>query len=109
MSDGVLHHTSLSPGQDMPAGGSWHVVCEVTENLRGLSLGELCAVEINANLDAAIGGARESLQDRPVRQDIGGHVDFVVGAIDKHNVDMFEAAKAQSAPALPHASITVIS
>ena len=26
MSDGVLHHTSLSPGQDKPAGGSWHVV-----------------------------------------------------------------------------------
>ena len=22
----VLHHTSLSPGRDMPAGGSWHMV-----------------------------------------------------------------------------------
>jgi hypothetical protein len=26
MWDGVLHHTSLSPGHDMPAGGSWHMV-----------------------------------------------------------------------------------
>src|ERR1700720_2456533 len=26
MSDGVLHHTSQSPGQEMPAGGSWHMV-----------------------------------------------------------------------------------
>src|ERR1700724_49332 len=26
MSDGMLHHTSLSPGQDKPAGGSWHMV-----------------------------------------------------------------------------------
>src|SRR4030088_2073592 len=25
MWEGVLHHTSLSPGQDMPAGGSWQV------------------------------------------------------------------------------------
>jgi hypothetical protein len=33
----------------------------------------------------------------------------MLGAIDQVNVDMFEAAKAQSAPALPHASITVIS
>jgi hypothetical protein len=26
MWEGVLHHTSRSPGQDMPAGGSWHMV-----------------------------------------------------------------------------------
>jgi hypothetical protein len=43
---------------------------EVTENLCGLSLGELCAVEINANLDAAISGTRERLHDWPVRQDV---------------------------------------
>jgi hypothetical protein len=63
---------------------------EVTENLCGLSLGELCAVEINANLDAAISGTRERLHYGPVRQDIGGHVDFVLGAIDKRNVDVFQ-------------------
>jgi hypothetical protein len=22
----VLHHMSLSPGQDMPMGGSWHIL-----------------------------------------------------------------------------------
>jgi hypothetical protein len=33
---------------------AWHLG-EVQKNLRGLSLGELCAVKINANLDAAIG------------------------------------------------------
>jgi hypothetical protein len=34
-------------------------------------------------------GTRERLHDRPVRQDIGCHVDFVLGAIDKRNVDVF--------------------
>ena len=37
-----------------------------------------------------IGGACERLQDRPVGQHIGRHVDFVPGAIDKRNVNMFE-------------------
>ena len=63
---------------------------ELTEDLRGLAFGKLCAVEIDANLDAAIGGARECLQDWPVGQHIGRHVDFVLGAIDKCNVDVFE-------------------
>ena len=31
---------------------------EVLEDLRGLALGKLGAIKINANLDAAIGGAR---------------------------------------------------
>jgi hypothetical protein len=39
---------------------------------------------------SAIGGARERLHDGPVRQDIGGHVDFVLGAIDKRHVDVFK-------------------
>jgi hypothetical protein len=43
---------------------------EVTENLRGLSIGELCAVEINADLDAAIGGAREALALRRLISEI---------------------------------------
>jgi hypothetical protein len=30
------------------------------------------------------------LQDRPVRQDICGHVDFTLGAIDKRHVDVFQ-------------------
>jgi hypothetical protein len=34
--------------------------------------------------------ARVSLHDRPVRQDICGHVDFMLGAIDQRHVDMFE-------------------
>ena len=37
---------------------------------------------LDADRNAAIGGARERLHDWPVRQDIGGHVDFVLGAID---------------------------
>jgi hypothetical protein len=63
---------------------------EVIENLRGLALGELSAVEIDADMDATIGGARECLHDGPDRQDIGRHVDFMLGAIDKRNVDVFE-------------------
>jgi phytoene dehydrogenase-like protein len=55
---------------------------EVIENLCGLALGKLGAIEIDADRNAAIGGARESLHDWPVRQDIGGHIDFVLGAID---------------------------
>ncbi len=30
------------------------------------------------------------LQDWPVRQDIGGHVDFTLGAVDQGNVDVFK-------------------
>jgi hypothetical protein len=63
---------------------------EVTENLCGLSLGELCAVEINANLDAAISSTRERLHYGPVRQDIGGHIDFMLGAIDQGNINVFQ-------------------
>jgi hypothetical protein len=63
---------------------------EVTENLCGLSLGELCAVEINADRNTAIGGARQCLHNGPVRQDIGGHVDFILGAIDQGHVDVFQ-------------------
>jgi hypothetical protein len=40
--------------------------------------------------NAAIDGARERLQDRPIRQDIGGHVDFMLGAVDQRNVNVFE-------------------
>jgi hypothetical protein len=63
---------------------------EGIENLRGLALGKLGAVEIDADRNAAIGGARERLHDGPARQDIGRHVDFMLGAIDKHNVDVFQ-------------------
>jgi hypothetical protein len=56
----------------------------------GLALGKLCAVEIDADRNATIGGARERLHDWPVRQDICRHVDFVLGAIDKRNVDVFQ-------------------
>ena len=55
---------------------------EVIENRRGLALGKLGAIEIDAECNAAIGSARERLHDWPVRQDIGGHVDFMLGAID---------------------------
>ena len=36
------------------------------------------------------GGACERLHDGPVCQDIGRHVDFVLGAIDPRNIDVFE-------------------
>jgi hypothetical protein len=38
----------------------------------------------------AQGGTRERLHDGPVGQHIGRHVDFVLGAIDKRNVDVFQ-------------------
>jgi hypothetical protein len=63
---------------------------EIIENLRGLALGKLCAIEIDADCNAAIGSARERLQDWPVRQNIRGHVDFMLGAIDKRNIDVFQ-------------------
>ena len=63
---------------------------EVIENLRGLTLGKLSPVKIDSHLDAAIGGARESLHYGPVRQDISGQIDFVLGAIDQGNVDVFQ-------------------
>ena len=63
---------------------------EVIEYLRGLSLGKLSPVKINTDMDAAIGGARERLHDWPVRQDVGGHIDFMLGAIDQGNVDVFK-------------------
>jgi hypothetical protein len=63
---------------------------EVIENFRGLALGKLCAVEIDADRNATIGGTRERLHDRPVRQDIRRHVDFTLGAIDHGNVDVFK-------------------
>jgi hypothetical protein len=43
-----------------------------------------------ANLDAAISGTRKRLHYGPVRQDIGGHVDFMLGAIDQGNADVFQ-------------------
>jgi len=63
---------------------------EVIENFRSLALGELRAVEIDSHLDAAIGRACERLHDWPVRQHISGHVDFVLGAVDQGNVDVFK-------------------
>ena len=63
---------------------------EVVEDFRWLALGKLGAVEIDAHLDAAIGGARERLHDRPIRQDVCGQVDFMLGAIDQRDVDVFE-------------------
>jgi hypothetical protein len=60
------------------------------ENPRGLALGKLCAIKINADMDATIGGARERLHYGPIRQDIGGHVDFMLGSIDQGNVDVFQ-------------------
>ena len=61
---------------------------EIPKDLRGLALGELSSVKIDADRNAAIGSARERLHDGPVRQDIGGHVDFMLGAIDQGNVDV---------------------
>jgi hypothetical protein len=55
---------------------------EVIENLCWRALGKLSPVEIDADRNATIGGARERLHDGPVRQDIRGHVDFMLGAID---------------------------
>ena len=55
-----------------------------------LASGKLSPVKINSHLDATIGGACERLHDGPVGQHIGRHVDFVLGAIDQCNVDMFE-------------------
>lgn len=63
---------------------------EVIENRRGLALGKLGAVEIDADMDATIGCPRERLQDRPIRQDIGGHVNFMLGAINQVNVDVLK-------------------
>ena len=60
------------------------------ENLRGLPLRKLGLVKVDADRNAAISGARECLHDWPVRQNIGGHVDFMLGAIDKRHVDMFK-------------------
>jgi hypothetical protein len=67
------------------------VSAEVIENLRGLALGELGAIEIDSHLGAAIGGACERLQDWPIGQHIGRHVDFVLGAIDQCNVDGWQS------------------
>jgi hypothetical protein len=63
---------------------------EIQKNLRGLALGKLSPVKVDSHLDAAIDGARERLNDGPVSQHIGRHVDFMLGAIDKRNVDVFE-------------------
>jgi hypothetical protein len=62
---------------------------EIPKDLRGLALGKLGAIEIDSDRNATIGGARESLHDWPVRQDIRGNVYFTLGAIDKRHVDMF--------------------
>jgi hypothetical protein len=40
---------------------------EVKEDLHGFTLGMLGAIEIDADRNAAIGGTRERLHDRPVR------------------------------------------
>jgi hypothetical protein len=55
-----------------------------------LALGELSAVKIDADRNAAIGGACERLHDWPVGQHIGRHIDFVLGAIDQCHVDVFK-------------------
>jgi hypothetical protein len=62
---------------------------EVIEDLSGPALGILGAVEIDTHLDATL-GARERLHDGPVRQDICRHVDFMLGAIDQGNVNVFQ-------------------
>ena len=49
---------------------------KLMEGLHGLALGKLGAVEIDAHLDAAIGGARERLDDWAVRQHVSRQVDF---------------------------------
>jgi hypothetical protein len=63
---------------------------EVIEKPPGLALGELGAIEIDAHIDASIGGACERLHNGTVSQHIGRHVDFVLGAIDQRHVDMFK-------------------
>jgi hypothetical protein len=65
---------------------------KVPKNLRRLALGDLSAVEIDANLDATIGGARERLPDGPIRQDISCHVDFMFRPVDQRNVDVFKVS-----------------
>lgn len=42
------------------------------------------------HFDAAIGGAREGLDHRPVCQYISRHVDFLACSIDQAHVDLFE-------------------
>ena len=63
---------------------------KVTEGFRRLALGELCAIEIDPHLDATIGGACKRLHDGQVGQHICGQVDFMLGAIDQGDVDVFE-------------------
>jgi len=48
----------------------------------------LTAPKYHGSSEARDGGARECLHDWPVRQDI--RVDFMLGAIDKRNVDVFK-------------------
>ena len=50
-------------GPDLDAGR----LGEVVEDFRECALGKLGAIEIDAHLDAAIGGARQRLHDRPIR------------------------------------------
>ncbi|MGA3342241.1 MAG: hypothetical protein ABSD11_16890 [Methylocella sp.] len=47
--------------------------CRRVDKAAGTSFGKLGAFEIDANLDAAIGGTCERLHDRPVGWDIGGY------------------------------------
>ena len=60
------------------------------ESLRSLGFSQSTGIEINTHFDAAIGRARECLNDRPVRQNIGRKIDFMLCAVDQLNVDMLE-------------------
>ena len=60
------------------------------ESLRSLGFSQSTGVEINTHFDAAIGGTRECLNDGPIRKDIGGKIDFMLCAVDKLNVNVFE-------------------
>src|SRR5262249_9083052 len=61
------------------------------ENLRSLGFSQSTGVEINTHFDATIGRACECLNDRPVRQNIGRKIDFMLCAVDQRDVDMLEA------------------
>jgi len=41
-------------------------------------------------LNATIGGARERLHDGPIGEHVSREVDFMLGAVDQANVDIFE-------------------
>jgi hypothetical protein len=63
---------------------------QVVKDRGRLAFGELRAIKINAHRDTPIGGASERLQDRPVIQDVGRHVDFALCGVYQCRIHMLE-------------------